>query len=251
MIWKRSAHDAALKQDSKQDLAAKPDFDPTDPKNAALNQKPAGARSETNGTVKPAASFALPPLGASSGLSSGSNGEPPKTPGRPSNEPQKTAANPFATPPDGGSPFRNPVPQNTSKTTAGVLGELVWLMSQSALHKSFFISDLEWFIMTPVYLQQFRLYYDPQKPIGAVLWGSLSDEVEARLVAGESKMRPQDWKSGDKLWVVEVIAPFGGAEAMVADLKEKVFPGRAIKMLALTTDGKREVSRSGGNADYL
>ena len=45
---------------------------------------------------------------------------------------------------------------------------------------------------------------------------------------------------GDKLWVVEVIAPFGGAEKMVMDLKEKVFPTTPISFLALK-DGKRDV----------
>jgi hemolysin-activating ACP:hemolysin acyltransferase len=37
-----------------------------------------------------------------------------------------------------------------------------------------------------------------------VLWASVSDEVAERLAAGTTKLRPQDWKSGDKLWVVEV-----------------------------------------------
>ncbi len=33
--------------------------------------------------------------------------------------------------------------------------------------------------------------------------------------------------------VVEVIAPFGGAEEMVRDLKAKVFPDRELKYVAL------------------
>ena len=114
-------------------------------------------------------------------------------------------------------------------------------MSQSPGHKSFFISDLEWFVMTPLFLQQFRLFYDKEKPIGVVFWGLVDAEVEARLMSGGAKLRPQDWKCGDKLWVTEVIAPFGGAPQMVADLKEKVFPTREIKILATGADGKREV----------
>jgi hypothetical protein len=65
--------------------------------------------------------------------------------------------------------------------------------------------------------------YDQSKPIGVAFWATVDDEVEQRLAAGTTKMRPQDWKSGDCLWVVEVIAPFGGAEEMVKDLKPKVF----------------------------
>lgn len=60
------------------------------------------------------------------------------------------------------------------------------------------------------------------------------------MAQGTTKLRPQDWKSGDTLWVVEVIAPFGGAEEMVKDLKEKVFPEREIRFLAVT-DGKKQV----------
>lgn len=112
-------------------------------------------------------------------------------------------------------------------------------MSQSPLHKQFFISDLEWFIMTPVLLQQFRTFYATDRPIGVVLWATVSEEVEANLMAGTTKLRPQDWKSGDKLWVVEVIAPFGGAEEMVKDLKANVFPDRQVHYLTVSKDGKQ------------
>ncbi|NJR31404.1 toxin-activating lysine-acyltransferase [bacterium] len=54
--------------------------------------------------------------------------------------------------------------------------------------------------------------------------------------------RTQDWKSGEQLWVVEIIAPFGGAELMVQDLKQKVFPTREMRFLATTAAGK-EVRR--------
>ena len=64
-------------------------------------------------------------------------------------------------------------------------------------------------------------------------------ERSSPLTAGTTKLRPQDWKSGDKLWVVEVIAPFGGAEEMVKDLKEKVFPAKPVHFLAVNKDGKQ------------
>jgi len=38
--------------------------------------------------------------------------------------------------------------------------------------------------------------------------------------------------------VVEVIAPFGGAQEMVKELKEKVFPGREIRALAVGPKGR-------------
>ena len=154
--------------------------------------------------------------------------------------------NPNAAP---GSPFQYAAPDGSATTMSAVLGEIVWLMSQSQIHKSFFISDLEWPAaqaanenqpMTPVILKQFRLFYDKEKPIGVVFWGTVSDEVAKRLVEGTSKLRPQDWKSGEHLWVVETIAPFGGAEEMVNDLKAAVFPDREIRMMVVK-DGVRDV----------
>jgi cytolysin-activating lysine-acyltransferase len=135
--------------------------------------------------------------------------------------------------------FNQPAPAGAAKKTSEVLGEIVWLMSQSGLHKQFFISDLEWLVMTPMLLQQFRLFYDKDKPVGVVFWATVNEEVEARLAAGTSRMRPQDWKSGDRLWAVEVIAPFGGAEEMVKDLKAKVFPQRELKFLAVGAQGRK------------
>ena len=72
-----------------------------------------------------------------------------------------------------------------------------------------------------------------------------NSQVERRplpnLQGSDDCLTPQDWKSGDQLWVVEVIAPFGGAEEMVKDLKEKVFPTRPISFVAVTKEGKKEV----------
>jgi cytolysin-activating lysine-acyltransferase len=152
------------------------------------------------------------------------NGNPPTQGGQEQAPPRETI-------------FDQPAPAGAAKKTSEVLGEIVWLMSQSPLHKQLFISDTEWLVMTPMLLQQFRLFYDKAKPVGVIFWASVSEEVEARLAVGTTRMRPQDWKSGDRLWVVEAIAPFGGAEEMVKDLKAKVFPQREIKLLAVGPKG--------------
>jgi cytolysin-activating lysine-acyltransferase len=94
--------------------------------------------------------------------------------------------------------------------------------------------------MTPVLLQQFRMFYDKDKPIGVAFWATVNAEVEERLAAGTSRLRPQDWKSGDQAWVVEAIAPFGGAEEMVRDLKNSVFDQRQLTYLATGTSGPQQ-----------
>ncbi|MEM1198379.1 MAG: toxin-activating lysine-acyltransferase [Pseudomonadota bacterium] len=134
-------------------------------------------------------------------------------------------------------PFNHPTPQGASRTVAGVLGEITWLLTQSSAHKGFFISDIEWMIMVPVMLQQFRLFYDKDKPVGVVLWAKISEEVEDRLMAGNTRMRPQDWKSGETLWVVEIIAPFGGHDEMLKDFKAETFKDTPVHYLQRSAKG--------------
>jgi cytolysin-activating lysine-acyltransferase len=132
-----------------------------------------------------------------------------------------------------GSPFTEPTPGGKEKTVAQLFGEIVWLFSQSPKHKNFFISDLEWLVMTPILLKQFRVFYAPDRPIGVALWAYVNDEVEQRLMTGNARLAPADWKGGEKLWLVDIIAPYGGHDAMIADLKEKVFAGREMRFLGL------------------
>ncbi len=148
--------------------------------------------------------------------------------------------------------FTEPTPGGKKKTVAEMLGEITWLMTQSTRHKSFFLSDLEWMAMAPIMLNQFRVFYatdteaekatgkPTSRPIGVALWALVNEDVGARLASGNSRMRPQDWKCGDRLWVADIIAPYGGQEEMLQDLKSQVFPDRTIKYLGMV-DGKPAV----------
>jgi cytolysin-activating lysine-acyltransferase len=133
-----------------------------------------------------------------------------------------------------GSIFKAHPPTGAARTVSAVLGEVVWLLTQSPRHKqAFFLADLEWMAMPPIVLQQFRMFYAKDRPIGAVLWAYVNDEVAERLVSGNARLRPQDWKCGDTAWVVDVIAPFGGTDEMLKNLKAKVFKDREVRFRAV------------------
>jgi cytolysin-activating lysine-acyltransferase len=122
------------------------------------------------------------------------------------------------------------VPDAVDKTVAAILGEIVWLMSQSADYKQYLIADLEWLAMPPILLRQFRMFYHEGRPIAAVLYAFVSDEVEKHLEAGAPTLRAQDWKSGERAWIVKVIAPFRQAEAFANETRDTVLMGRDVKV---------------------
>jgi cytolysin-activating lysine-acyltransferase len=131
---------------------------------------------------------------------------------------------------------------NAPKTVAQVLGEIVWLMSQSPAHKQLFIGDLEWFCMPPIILEQFRIFHGQDRPAAVALWARVSEETEQRLMAGGAKLRPDEWQNGDRYWLVELVAPFGAGDEILADLKTSIFAGKTFKFHHTTPDGRREVA---------
>jgi cytolysin-activating lysine-acyltransferase len=180
--------------------------------------------------TKAAAAGALRPPQAQASSEKG-NGSP----GKPGNGgPAGNGGKPELPRDAAGSIFKDLPPAGAARTVSAVLGEVVWLLTQSAQHKqAFFLGDLEWMVMPPIILQQFRMFYAKDRPIGVVLWAFVNDEVEARLLSGNARMRPQDWKRGDRLWIVEVVAPFGGTDEMLKDLKAKVFKDREVRFRAV------------------
>jgi len=133
--------------------------------------------------------------------------------------------------------------QTPPVTVAAVLGEMTWLMTQSKGHRLMFLGDLEWMAMPALLLRQYRIFRDDNKqPVGLALWAKVSPEVEERLAqGGANKLKPEDWNSGDILWLVDLVAPFGRQDDMLNELRSSVLKGETLKFHRTTPDGKREV----------
>lgn len=131
--------------------------------------------------------------------------------------------------------------QPPQKTLSHALGEITWLMTQSPQHKQLFIGDLEWFCMPALLHEQFRIYNGPNSPAAVALWAFVSDETEARLQSDGPKLRPEEWNGGENPWLIELVAPFGGQEEILADLAVTAFSGRTFKFHHVKS-GRRSVA---------
>ena len=112
------------------------------------------------------------------------------------------------------------------------MGPIIMLYLQSSHRRFQFISDLEWLLLPPLVKGQCKLYMKKEYPISFVSWAFLDEEAEKRLLKNGGKLRPEDWNSGEKLWIVDMAAPFGGIENMLRDLQKNEFPGRSIRLIA-------------------
>ena len=139
---------------------------------------------------------------------------------------------------------KTPEAAKSNATVASILGEICWLFSMTPSHRHFFMADLEWLVLPAIIKQQFRVYRDQNgRPIGLVLWAKLNEDAEKALIAGQTRLRPQDWDSGESHWIVDVVDLAGGArtQAMIEDMTSAIFKDKPFKYHRMTADGTREV----------
>lgn len=158
-------------------------------------------------------------------------------------------------------------------TVADAFGQIVWLLSQSPLHRDLKVRDVAEAFLPAIAARQFRIFRLGEgtlvssegtqaldgvqagieaTPLGVAVWAMLSLEAEARLEAGD-RLKPEDWTSGDRTWLVEMVVPFGTPdsplqEAMVADLFVGPLAGREVRLhhVDAATGERRMVVIPGG-----
>lgn len=111
-----------------------------------------------------------------------------------------------------------------------VFGQAVSIFMQSPQHRHLLLSDLEWRVIPPIALQQYRLVQHKGTPAGFISWALVDEETEQRLQQPDFRLRPQDWKSGGRVWIIDVVAPAAQKEMLVEKVKEELFKEREVKV---------------------
>lgn len=114
---------------------------------------------------------------------------------------------------------------------AQVFGVVVSLMMESPAHQHLFLTDMKWLVIPPVMLRQFRLFRRNGVPFAYASWANLTEEAETRIKQGKIRLRPDEWNAGDRLWLVDLVAPFGGQQNIYDELSNTIFKGKKLNSL--------------------
>ncbi len=100
-------------------------------------------------------------------------------------------------------------------------GDMMFLAFRSPRHARMPVAQLRSYLEPPLVLGQFRLFRFDGVARGLYTWGWLGPEAERRLVTG-GQMAPEDWAGGDRLWIVDIMAPYRGlTQSMVRWIMKK------------------------------
>lgn len=125
-------------------------------------------------------------------------------------------------------------------TFESMLGSISWLMLQSPQHRHLFLSDFEWLILPALMSKQFRIIKQNNMPIAYISWAFIDEATETRIAGSQkmAKLAPHEWRSGDRPWIIDLIAPFGGAKEILQKIQETEFKDKSAKVFRIRKDGK-------------
>lgn len=141
-------------------------------------------------------------------------------------EPEKETAQPQE-----GEQQANLKEAQNSLSKLPIMGPALWLYARDPLKKFMFMADIDWAVLPPVILDQCRLYTKEGIPYAFFTWALVNDDIDQRLRSGTLRIAPHEWQSGEHLWLVDVVIPFGNTDEMIAELRKTQFPGRKISAL--------------------
>ncbi len=93
--------------------------------------------------------------------------------------------------------------------TLRAYGDAVFLAMRSQRHAVTTVAALRASFEPPLVLGQYRVFRFDGVPRAMITWGWFSREVEKTYVGG-GLLRSEDWRSGDHLWLVDLVAPYRG-----------------------------------------
>ncbi len=120
-----------------------------------------------------------------------------------------------------------------------VLGQAIWIAMHAPSHRHLFLADLEWALVPPVRLRQIRFFGKSGEVDGFASWALVDEEVEKRLLTGNRRLAPADWRSGERAWLIDLVAPTeDAAKAALGEIKSRLFADKPFNMLVPNKDGK-------------
>ncbi len=137
-----------------------------------------------------------------------------------------------------------------SKMMALRFGEVVSLLMRTPSYKHYTLADMEWMVVPPLLHDQILIAEardDAQgiaMPVGAAFWARVSDEVDEKLsnnLDRSIRLHPNEWQSGEHLWLIDVVGAPQIVKGLMDQLGEKVFEGKAFKVRKRGQDGKRTI----------
>ena len=125
-------------------------------------------------------------------------------------------------------------PEYPTEERLRIYGDFSFLAMRNPLHRKMPGSILRDALEPPILLGQYKIFRFDGVPRGALTWAWLSEDSEKKYLNGHG-FHLADWRSGDRLWLIDFIAPYPGLARGIAkwmrrpgNMPEPVFAYRRV-----------------------
>ncbi len=106
------------------------------------------------------------------------------------------------------------------------IGYVTYLMAKTERYRDWSLSRASAMILPALTRRQLRVYIDDSgNPMGFIAWAFVGDSELQRFEAGDTTLEQEEWSSGARLLLLHIVAPFGGARAIVRDFMQSIAKG--------------------------
>lgn len=130
--------------------------------------------------------------------------------------------------------------ENTNNESIEILGQITWLWINSPLQKDWPTHLLGTNAIPAIAHRQFLLLKQNDLPVAYCSWAFLDASAEKRYLADAHSLTLADWISGERMWLVDWVAPFGHSFALYRQMRAR-FPDGIAR--AIRVDAEKKTAR--------
>jgi cytolysin-activating lysine-acyltransferase len=130
-----------------------------------------------------------------------------------------------------------PARRAAALSRSAALGDSVSILLRAPKYRKMPLEALRHTVLPAIFHNQYRIARvrkpgsTAATPAGLAVWASVSEAVDRRLRAAKEQpvnLAFDEWKSGETLWLIDLVAPSAIAGDMLKEIDEKVGKGRPV-----------------------
>lgn len=129
----------------------------------------------------------------------------------------------------------------SSMPSRRLMGIASFLTMHAPNYRTLSQADIRDRLLPPLAANQVRTFLYGYQPLGMVTWACLTADVERHLIESGKLPDFADWTGGDKVWAIDIIAPFGNGRAMLDRVRREALRGKIVNFLQPRADGSLAV----------
>lgn len=130
--------------------------------------------------------------------------------------------------------------ESSNNESIETLGQITWLWINSSLQKDWPTHLLGTNAIPAIAHRQFLLLKQGGLPVAYCSWAFLDACAERRYLADAHSLTLADWVSGERMWLVDWVAPFGHSFALYRQMRAR-FPDAIAR--AIRVDAEKKTAR--------